>query len=129
MVMPYCGRYPDTAGIDVSRFHYLVDLAGHSMALNLIENLVTDLQTVRAGLSRAFDGPDWQQLRRQSHVLIGLSGTFGMPSLQAAAERLNLFAKRAEPVGVFPLRSEIMPQIARLIGVAQSVAAGLGERS
>jgi two-component system, OmpR family, aerobic respiration control sensor histidine kinase ArcB len=109
---------PD-ALLDRAVFDRLMDLAGPDAAHDLLDHLVEDLTGVRDGLEAAHHGPDWEGLRIQSHILIGLAGAVGAQTLQARAQDVNEVANQRASASLDPLLASLMPGLVGLIRFVQ----------
>lgn len=103
------------ADMDESRFFRLLDLAGPGTATELLSRLQDDLRTVERALVQALPGPDWDQIRAQTHVLIALAGAVGAIRLQHAASSLNQLAHQRDMKGLQVLDHEVMQMTDALI--------------
>lgn len=79
--------------LDEGRLREMLDLVGPGSEQRLLKSLVGDLETARAALSLALTADDGPAIRAQTHVLAALAGTFGAPTLAAAAKALDQRAK------------------------------------
>lgn len=122
---PHPAEWPP---LDQSGFQRLLALAGPADQHELIRRLTTDLQSVEHGLASGFAGPDWAELRAQSHVLKALAGTLGAQALHNAAERLNRQARRRDPQGLELLQQEMLPLFDTLIACIAQMRACLMDR-
>lgn len=77
---------------DAAVLAHLLDLAGPSGALALLDQISTDLQAVQVHLSDALHRGDSAAIRSATHILMSLAGTVGAPGLHAAARDANLAA-------------------------------------
>ena len=83
--------------VEPSQFQELLQMAGPQMAAELLYHLQKDLRAAERGLLSAAHGPDWLEVRRQTHVIIALAGTAGAPSLYKLAQDLNALAHQPLP--------------------------------
>ena len=72
-------------------------MAGPKMAAELLDHLQKDLRTAERGLLAAAHGPDWLEVRRQTHVMIALAGTAGATFLYQLAQAINTLAHQPVP--------------------------------
>ena len=108
----------DTAPqIEPAHFHELLQMAGPKMAAGLLDQLQKDLRAAERGLIAAAQGPDWLEMRRQSHVMIALAGTAGASLLHRQAQTLNALAHHPAPDhGAFhALLPQALEQLSELI--------------
>ena len=83
--------------IEPSQFQELLQMAGPQMAAELLDHLQKDLRAAERGLLSAAHGPDWLEVRRQTHVMIALAGTAGASLLHQLAQALNHLANQSLP--------------------------------
>ena len=90
---------PHHAGpqIDPGQFQELLQMAGPKMAAELLDHLQKDLRATEHGLLAAAHGPDWLEVRRQTHVIIALAGTAGATFLHQLAQAINTLAHQPVP--------------------------------
>jgi HPt (histidine-containing phosphotransfer) domain-containing protein len=106
--------------LDRSVFDHLMDLAGPETAHDLLDRLIEDLTAVRQALDAARHAPDWESLRMQSHILIGLAGAVGATHLQTQAQDLNRLANRATDMNLERQFMQLNPPLNALIHFMQS---------
>ena len=85
--------------IDAEVLGSLRGAVGPDVFEELLLKLHADLMVVRAELKSAARSTDLFQIRRSTHVLISLAGSFGATELQMMAQKLNVLAnqeKRSE---------------------------------
>ncbi|MES2432504.1 MAG: ATP-binding protein [Pseudomonadota bacterium] len=83
--------------IDPGQFQELLQMAGPQMAAELLDHLQKDLRATERGLLAASHGPDWLEVRRQTHVMIALAGTAGATFLHQLAQAINTLAHQPLP--------------------------------
>ncbi|MEO5614470.1 MAG: response regulator [Cypionkella sp.] len=90
---------PHHAGpqVEPSQFQELLQMAGPIMAAELLDHLQKDLRAAERGLLAASHGPDWLEVRRQTHVMIALAGTAGATFLHQLAQAINTLAHQPVP--------------------------------
>ncbi|WP_054006885.1 response regulator [Cypionkella psychrotolerans] len=90
---------PHHAGpqVEPGQFQELLQMAGPKMAAELLDHLQKDLRTAERGLLAAAHGPDWLEVRRQTHVMIALAGTAGATFLYQLAQAINTLAHQPVP--------------------------------
>ncbi|MFC3181043.1 response regulator [Cypionkella sinensis] len=91
------GQEPSPAQIEPAQFQDLLDMAGPKMAAELLDHLQKDLRAAERGLLAAAQGPDWLEVRRQTHVMIALAGTAGANLLHQLAQSMNALAHQPVP--------------------------------
>jgi two-component system, OmpR family, aerobic respiration control sensor histidine kinase ArcB len=101
--------------LDPTVFGRLMSLAGPETARDLLDRLVEDLASVQTLLIAARHGPEWEALRNQSHILIGLAGAVGATDLHDMAQDLNTLSNQMEPHGLAPLLARLIPALDALI--------------
>lgn len=101
--------------LDRSVFDHLMDMAGPEIARDLLDRLIEDLTSVRQALDAARHTPDWETLRMQSHILIGLAGAVGATHLQTHAQDLNHLANQASDVSLEWQLMQLDPPLTALI--------------
>jgi CheY-like chemotaxis protein len=99
----------------VAQFDRLLEVAGPEAAPELLRRLLEDLRHVERQIHRALAGPDWPELRAQTHVLIALAGAVGAIRLQHAAEALNAVAHRRDAAGLGTLAPPLLALLDDLI--------------
>lgn len=92
-------REDDTGWLDT-----VLTMGTPAHAAELLDALHTDLERVHRDLSRAIDCIDLEDVRTETHILIGLSGGVGAAALLAEAQALNRAAREA--------RVDCLPDIA-----------------
>jgi HPt (histidine-containing phosphotransfer) domain-containing protein len=105
--------------VDRTVFDHLMVMAGPETARDLLIRLTEDLVSVRQMLETAMHPPDWDALRTQSHILIGLAGAIGADALCAQAQKLNDLTHQANGHQLTPVMAQITPQIAALLRFVQ----------
>lgn len=115
----------DTEEFDESRFKALLELAGPSTARTLTIQLQEDLALVAEALTEARSSTDHQVFRKQSHVLLGISGTIGATRLYQLSERLNDLARGQGGGALGDLLAEIFAALDRLLARIRSAHAQL----
>ena len=83
--------------VEPAQFQELLQMAGPKMAAELLNHLQNDLRAAERGLLAAAHGPDWPEVRRQTHVMIALAGTAGATLLHQLAQALNVLAHQPKP--------------------------------
>lgn len=83
--------------VEPSQFQELLQMAGPKMAAELLDHLQKDLRAAERGLLAASHGPDWLEVRRQTHVMIALAGTAGASFLHQLAQAINTLAHQPVP--------------------------------
>lgn len=83
--------------VEPGQFQELLQMAGPKMAAELLDHLQKDLRAAERGLLAASHGPDWQEVRRQTHVMIALAGTAGASFLHQLAQAINTLAHQPVP--------------------------------
>ena len=79
------------------KFQELLQMAGPKMAAELLDHLQRDLRAAERGLLSAVHGPDWLEVRRQTHVMIALAGTAGATFLHQLSQAINTLAHQPVP--------------------------------
>lgn len=75
--------------IDLSIFRTLADTIGPELMAELLDRIVSDLESVRDALLAALDPIDVTSIRTNSHILISVAGAFGAAQLRRRAADLN----------------------------------------
>ncbi len=119
------GTVPGLRVFDRARFHHLIDLAGPSMAADLITHLVQDLERCRATAK----ADDLDALRVSSHVLISLAGSVGAVSLHGMAETLNAAAHRQDDAAIAAVLPAFLAELDALIALVRATPAPAGSGS
>ncbi|WP_426032542.1 response regulator [Cypionkella sp. TWP1-2-1b2] len=90
---------PDHAApqVEPGQFQELLQMAGPKMAAELLDHLQKDVRAAERGLLAAAHGPDWLEVRRQTHVMIALAGTAGASFLHQLAQAINTLAHQPVP--------------------------------
>ncbi|MEM9247959.1 MAG: ATP-binding protein [Pseudomonadota bacterium] len=103
----------ETAGSDVlaDRLDHLVDIAGPSGKVELIERLSSDLARCRASLATAFYERDLREIRAQTHILISLTGAVGATRLHSAVHSMNLAAHENDWSSLHLTMSKVWPDL------------------
>ncbi len=83
--------------VEPGQFQELLQMAGPKMAAELLDHLQKDLRAAERGLLAASHGPDWLEVRRQTHVMIALAGTAGATFLHQLAQAINTLAHQPLP--------------------------------
>ena len=83
--------------VEPGQFQELLEMAGPKMAAELLDYLQKDLRAAERGLLAASHGPDWLEVRRQTHVMIALAGTAGATFLHQLAQAINTLAHQPVP--------------------------------
>ncbi len=83
--------------VEPGQFQELLQMAGPKMAAELLDHLQKDLRTAERGLLAAAHGPDWLEVRRQTHVMVALAGTAGATFLHQLALAINNLAHQPVP--------------------------------
>lgn len=106
--------------IDASVFDRLMQMAGPDTMQDLLDRLVEDLQSVQVMLITAQQIPDWDVLRMQSHILMGLAGAVGAEGLQLLAQHMNALANDQRHAGLDTLMARVVPALTALITFVQT---------
>lgn len=106
--------------VDGSVFDRLMHMAGPDSKQDLLDRLVEDLQSVEVLLITAQHTPDWEVLRMQSHILIGLAGAVGAEGLQQLAQHMNALANDQRHAGLDRLMALVVPELTALIHFVQT---------
>ncbi|MFN3938392.1 MAG: response regulator, partial [Gemmobacter sp.] len=116
---------PDAVRMDPERFDRLLSVAGPTTARTLLLRLDEDLRHARRKLAAARTGPDWAEIRAQTHVLIALAGAVGALLLQNRAETLNAMAHARENGTSAALEEvlELLDALIEFVAAQQSGAA------
>lgn len=110
-------------GIDRDTFEGLLKMAGPEVAPELLSQMLKDLRAVQVGLGLAAEGPDFAQIRAQTHVLSALAGAAGATTLESAARDMNMAAHGVDAARVAQLLLRVQPGLAALIGFVETAAA------
>jgi CheY-like chemotaxis protein len=78
--------------IDLAVFEALCEAVGKETMAELIDKVITDLETAQRELAAALDSLDRAQIRSASHILISVAGALGALRLQGCARALNTVA-------------------------------------
>lgn len=108
------------AEIDAERFAQLLTLAGPAHRVELLSRLTEDLGQIRDRILAAQGGPDWADLRAQTHVLVALAGATGATGLQHIAELLNQAAHDRQRSAVARLVPSVLAGLETLLGHAHA---------
>ena len=124
--LPTARPLPPTTGtapppLDRHRLGHLLDMAGPETGCDLLDRLINDLDGVQSGLVEAARAPDWEAIRRHSHVLISLAGAVGGLQMGAEAEALYLIAHRMDSVALDGLLSGALIQLDTMIDAVRQV--------
>lgn len=117
--------HQNAANIDIQRpvFDSLIQLAGPSVAPELLRQLNNDLGAVERSLKAALAEKDLPTLRQQTHVLVGLAGSVGAQGLLQSARALNARAHQPQCPDLMAEGTQILAGTARLRSfVAQELA-------
>jgi two-component system, OmpR family, aerobic respiration control sensor histidine kinase ArcB len=101
--------------VDHHTFDHLMVLAGPETAPDLLDRLAEDLQSVQQQLTLPRAPADWENLRAQSHILIGLAGAVGAESLRSSAVDLNNLANVHQQTGLDTVMRRVLPLLDALI--------------
>ncbi|WP_424927624.1 response regulator [Amaricoccus tamworthensis] len=104
----------DTEGepvIDLGTFAELRDTIGTEMLAELLEKVITDLETSKTELEMSVNPLDRLQIRSSSHILISVGGAIGANRLQYCARTLNTAAHDGTAEGLDDLVRECVREI------------------
>jgi HPt (histidine-containing phosphotransfer) domain-containing protein len=101
--------------LDHAVFDRLITLAGPDTAPDLLDRLIEDLDAVRGSLQQAAHTSDWDVLRMQSHILIGLAGAVGAHGLHRLARTFNNIANQADHRQLAPALATVNPVLDALV--------------
>lgn len=106
---------PSLPKMNPDRLQNLLLIAGADTAPELLNRLISDLESVANGLHQGFAGPDWPAIKAQSHILISLAGIIGADALHDKAKTLNTLAKAQAQPDQLALYRPILGDLATLI--------------
>lgn len=106
---------PAPAPLDRHLLGHLLDMAGPETGRDLLDRLINDLGGVQRGLVQASARPDWEAIRRHSHVLISLAGAVGGLRMGTEAEALNLIGQSMDRVALDGLLSGLLTHLDTMI--------------
>ncbi|MFN3845221.1 MAG: hypothetical protein ACK4RZ_05270 [Paracoccaceae bacterium] len=109
-------------GVDRSVFDALLLMAGPEVAPELVAQMSADLRAVSVALSKALAGPDWAEIRSQTHVLVALAGAAGARRLENAARTLNIAAHEEDGRTTRALGQTVINGLAALIGFVENAS-------
>jgi len=81
---------------------------GAAKTAELIGDLLADLDRRVVRFMPLAESADWAALRREGHILKGLSGNFGLPELAELADRLLAAARAGDAAGTTSLAAAIV---------------------
>lgn len=81
-----------------TRLDRLLQLAGATGGAELMARLTEDLTRIAQSLAGAMDEDARDVIRRESHILVSISGSIGATDLSEAARRLNLIVHDNAPL-------------------------------
>lgn len=116
------------AVVDRRVFDALMELAGPDLAPDLVTQMAADLRMVQMTLARSLAGPDWNDVRGQTHILMALAGSAGAHRLEQGARALNLAAHAADAARAQKLTPEILAGLEQLIRFVDAAGATVGAR-
>ncbi|MFN7223747.1 MAG: hypothetical protein ACK4MS_07000 [Paracoccaceae bacterium] len=109
-------------GVDRSVFDALLIMAGPEVAPELVAQMSADLRAVSVALSTALTGPDWPEVRSQTHVLVALAGAAGARRLENAARTLNMAAHEEDGRIARALGQTVINGLAALTGFVENAS-------
>jgi CheY-like chemotaxis protein len=109
-----------------AQFDRLMEVAGPEAAPELLRRLLEDLRHVERRTLAALTGPDWAEIRAQTHVLIALAGAVGALRLQHKAEAMNTIAHRRDSAGLSAIAPVLLALLDDLILFVARREAGEG---
>lgn len=104
-----------SGAVDRSVFDALMEMAGPEVAPELVTQMAADLRAVSVALAEGLAGPDWAEIRAQTHVLVALAGSAGARGLELGAQALNLAAHEEEAIRVRALGPGVLSGLDGLI--------------
>ncbi|MGL4320898.1 MAG: hypothetical protein ACRCS3_08550 [Paracoccaceae bacterium] len=97
--------------VDAQVFERLMALAGPSTAIELLDQLLIDLDTVQRALAGANPATDWDIMRNQCHVLIAVAGAIGAQTVQSGADSLHNAALNHDARSAMAMRNALLAQL------------------
>jgi CheY-like chemotaxis protein len=112
--------------MDQARFDALIEVAGESGVVELLQHLHDDLCALRDTLDIGVGERDIPKIRAQTHIMIAISGAVGADRLYRLAEVLNIAAKRRRVDDLAALYAPCRTDLMDLIAHVEREAARVG---
>lgn len=103
------------AVIDRTVYDGLAGLVGPAAMADLLGKVDTDLQSAAQRLEKAGDGPDLDEARAVSHILISVAGTIGAVKAQELAQAINRAGHAGDRDAVSRDIRELLTETGRVI--------------
>jgi hypothetical protein len=110
------------AEFDAQTLPHLLDLAGPTMAQELLTRFDADLTRVERDLATAVLIPDFHGLQGATHVLISLSGAAGAKGLCQLARDMNAAGHRSDRAACLALAGPVLVEMARLMAFLHNLS-------